>query len=599
MFGLLRDVGRYMSGASKSPIEQLSEPLGPQYQYGVAICFDRAGTYRGVKLVKGADGVIYKFGTPGGTDFTLVSRHSGTTKKVVKRLCKNASAILDADGGTKTHQLIAGCLASIENRIDFVAADVDRVTPEDEGRDKRVYVFWALLEDESVTGLFNFPEVQDHLVHAQLERYGSKRESRTPLKAPRRVCSVCGEQVDEVYGNFTDIACYNLDKPGLITGGFDYSQAPANFPICRTCILLVLAGKTFAEQHLTFRLAGLSYWLLPQALDPKLYDTMLESIREAETRQTLGERLKTLTDDDQEIFRYLTRNLETKKIGDLLVLNMVFFESKQAAWRIIAEIREVLPSRVKELLEAKMWIQGRDEMVRSKREREGEYRFTLKSIRPFCGALQKQSDKRFLSYVEAIFKGTRLDRRAVVKDLANGILASQKKNPDHAGFTVRDAWATYLFLSRIDAITNGGKAMQDRSSDNRYEAFLNDNCGFFRDVYTRTAFLSGCYVGAVLYVQRKARGSQPFAKKFLGRKLNRGALRDLYMQAETKLRQYDALGVVNTLSPLVAEAWIQSGKEWNLSDDETTFAFSLGVTLQPKLATKGEQDEKIPVKVET
>lgn len=82
MFHLLRDLGEHISKEGTSPVDQIAEPLGAAYHYGVAVCFDEAGSYRGVTLKQGYSGVIYKSGPSNGFDFTLVSRHSGNLGSV-------------------------------------------------------------------------------------------------------------------------------------------------------------------------------------------------------------------------------------------------------------------------------------------------------------------------------------------------------------------------------------------------------------------------------------------------------------------------------------------------------------------------------------
>jgi len=378
-----------------------------------------------------------------------------------------------------------------------VVNDLERALPVDLDVTKRAYVFWATMEGDRISGFHRLPQIREHLVSASFARYGSKKEAKgMTLMGLERTCSICGETAGVVYGNFTDIACYNLDKPGFITGGFGYQRAPANFPICRSCILHVNAGRNYVERHLRFHLGGLDYWLLPKAQDPQLYQTVLRSIEGSETRQTLGRGLSVLTDDEHELFGAITQDLDQNRSADLLMLNLFFYEEKNAAWRITAEIGEILPSRLEILFEAKKKIQTEhEEMHLSKRGRDSGYLFSLRTIRPFCGAGDKQSDRRFLAYLEAIFKGHRLDPKRVFKDLSGGVVAAQKKNDGTHGSAMRDAWATYLFLSGIGAIPSGGDEMKKNERDSSYEAFMEANSGYFGNAYRRAAFLTGCTWG--------------------------------------------------------------------------------------------------------
>lgn len=588
MFGLLRDVGQYLSPDSTNPVKMLTEPIGDNYYYGVAICFNPSGLYQGVRLQTGSKGVLFKnphSSTP--YSYTLVLRHSGKVNNVYERLKKNAEKICENFPKSENISLLRNCISETDNKKDKIISDIEDIIPEDASQKKRVYLYWGLIEKEVVKGFYEFPEVQEFLVRTKMNIYGTK--DNTPLQLTNHICSVCGIKAEKVYGNFTEIQCYNLDKMGSITGGFNYARAPANFPICEECILYVLAGKNYAKQNLSFSLAGYSYWLLPQASTPDLFKVILSSIEESHSRQSLGKELDTITARQDEILDIIANKMELRP--ELLTLNLIFYEEKQAAWRIKSEIREVLPSRIKALYEAKKKIQIKEEMPISKKERENKYYFTLKAIHPFCGDSGKQSEQKFLTYIETIFKGGKLQEDIVLRDLANGIIDAQKsdlKNKSNfSPLKVRDGWATYLFLSEIDSLVKkGGNIMSKRSSaENRYYEYMSENPEFFNDKYRRTAFLTGCFINSVLYIQRKKRNSQPFAKKFMGRKLNGKIIRDLYTQGETKLRQYEALGIVGRLNPLVADSWVSCGDLWEITDDETTFAFTLGVTLGPKLAS--------------
>ena len=597
---LLRDLGEYVSESS-SIIEKISQPLGRQYHYGMAICFDYEGVYRGIKMTQGSTDVIYKKGPSNGSDFTLVSKlGSSGVAKTVRRLSKNAEKMAIFFNKTLFEKLIEACLKSVNNGFEDIVSDLDDKLPSDSGQDKRVFLYWAILDGNKIKPFYNMKEVQEYLIDAQLNRYATKKEGdkTIPTEAHDSVCSICGVKSSKLYGNFSEIQCYNLDKIGTIAGGFDYSMAAQNFPICENCILNIQAGKSYAEKNLSFTLAGYSYWLLPKTNDTHIFNVVLESINESETRQqTLGKELDTITASQNEILDLIAEKMKTK--AELLTLNLIFYEKKQNSWRIRAEIREVLPSRISTLYEAKRSIQSKKEMKISKKEQKQGYRFTLKSISAFSGDISKKSERKFLEYVESIFRSTKIDEEIVMRDIVNGILAAQKNDLKNKSnnfvFTVRDAWAMYLFLSEIGSLRKkGGKNMKNgnNAASDSYSQYMKEYAEFFENVYRRAAFLTGCFVSSVLYVQNSKRNSQPFAKKFMGRKLNKKIIKDLYVQGETKLRQYDSLGIVNKLNPILAESWMSCGDKWEISDDETTFAFMLGLNLGPKLAAENMEVKK-------
>ena len=129
--------------------------------------------------------------------------------------------------------------------------------------------------------------------------------------------------------------------------------------------------------------------------------------------------------------------------------------------------------------------------------------------------------------------------------------------------------------------------------DNAYGRFMAEHQDFFDRPEKKVAFLTGCYVDTVCYIQRKPEhlGNDPFFRKVRGLKMDQKRLQKIYPEARDKLHQYDSLGlVVTTLDPQLAQAWIDCGDRWDLSDDEGTFAFTLGVSLARKVRGAKDSD---------
>lgn len=501
MFTLLRDLGAHLSEAeATSELDQLSEPLGENYVYGLAICFDRDGEFQGVRLTEGQGEIIYKRGSTRGNDYTLVSRTSAKTENVVPRLKRNASKIIEwGNEEDETIALIDRCHTTVEEReAEVIEAVLDRY-PDDAGTDKRVFAYWSLVENGDIRPLCQKQMIKDFLAHAVFESYAERSSANVRMLDDNGTCSLCADSDVTVYGNFSDIACYNIDKPGFITGGFAYAQTTQNFPVCRSCILAVRGGKEFVEEHLDFFMAGLNYWLLPDAHDPKVYRVLLESIKDRH-RQTLGEDARSIVADERDILGYISDVLGDEKGHDPVTLNFFFYESSQGAWRIVGEMRRVLPSRIQALYAAKSGIEDRPDVVLSSKEAEDGYRFNLLKLRPFCGSFDSQDDRKLIRYLEAIFQGDALREKRVISDLVGGIISAHKDavddgNVGRARYTIRDAWATYRFLDRIDAMKgqHGGEGVTiEYDEDNGYTRYIDDHPDFFGDAERTAAFLTGC-----------------------------------------------------------------------------------------------------------
>lgn len=598
MFELLRKLGSHLREIEgTSELQQLADHIGDDYHYGLAICFDRKGAYHGIRLTEGTDNILYKFGSPRGNDYTLVSRTSGNTENVVPRLRRNAEKILEwAQAHKKNAESLSWCHNSAEAQEETIQHDLVDTYPDDADASKRVFAYWAILDGDSPTGFYETPVVREYLEAQALEDY-ALRSSTKKRMAGQGTCAVCGTSDSDVYGNFSEIATYNIDKPGFIAGGFDYAQTVNNLPVCTTCILDLLGGKTYAENNLDFYLGGLRYWALPDSTDPDAYRFLLDDLVRTENRQTLGHGSKNIAASEYDIHGIVANRAEDGKTQDPVTLSLFFYESSQASWRIISEVRRILPSRISNLYDAKEAIEGMVELQLSKRDRENGFTFDLRTVRPFTDhPRNSEINREFLRYIEALFNAEELNRHRVLRGICRSILdahkdAAREGAPWPVFYRTRDAWATYQFLLMTDTISKEETMTQPLQGTDGYTSFMNEHPEFFGRPERRAAFLTGCYVGSVLYAQRKARGSEPFVKKFLGQKLDKDRLMRLYNEGKEKLVHYEGGGLVHKLEPLIAETWVDAQPNWALDDEETTFAFNLGWTLNQKLATDNRSME--------
>ena len=578
MFERLLHISQIRYGDESDRIKLLNEGLEPSYHYGLAVCFDEVGQYKNIIMIEGSKNVIYIKGAPNGFDPLAISKYAGSPKKVTQRLRKCLETFNQSPQAETIQDQIDNILDGYNDLQ--IAEDIENELEKLDTREKYPFVYLSWLEGTKPVPFYENKYFKQFAISEVISRYGSY--DKQPLEAENQVCSVCGKSADKVYGNFSLIACYNLKRRGLITGGMDHGAATRNFPVCDYCMLAVSKGWNFVNSNLQFNLAGETYLLLPQIHNPKLRGYVIEELEKRERGISLKkDALKTITNSENEILDAIA---DVSGDKDEIILSMIFFQKNKAAWRITAEIPTVLPSRIKEIYRIKSQIDSDPLLIFGK---DKAYGFTLKNLRQFTGTrTDKSSQKQFLAYVDKIFAGrtSKIAREVFFRDTVSVILTSYKREPDKAIFTVRDAWATYRFLSRLDILTppKGGVTMAE--SDNVYGKFLVMHDDFFNCQEKAVAFLTGCYVSAVAWIQHKNLDNSPFLKKVQGIKMDRRKLQQIYPEAQTKLRQYDSFGLVaKTLDPQLAEAWIKCGEEWTISDEESTFAFTLGMSLADKI----------------
>lgn len=593
MFSKLLELNRIVLAGSESSdelVNKLLEPLPAIYQHGLAICFDKSGLYQGIKLITGNRDVFYKSGPPNGFDPTAVSKYPGSGVKVANRLKKCVEAFAADRVTVKLHTFLKDILHNYDAVL--IAEEIDETLTHLD-KNYRAYLFIARLDEGDLQPLYSEKCVADFMVSNVLEAYG---RGNSDLSARDRCCSICGGENRQVYGNFSLLKCYNLAKAGAITGGFSRNQAPNNFPVCPTCIASVSAGYSFVSDNLIFSVGGEQYMLLPSISDEQIQKQFIDFIKDQRTRTSLGEPLEKITAQEREIFK----ELSVLGTGDTLSLTMVFFYGKNQEWKISAEISEMLPSRLERIYEIKHALELEEVFILNKKERNvNKAYFTLKTIRQFTGIDGRASRKKFMAYVEAIFSnGGSLPERVVLSDLVKAIVSSYKNQPSVAPFVVRNALMTYLFLAKLGVLAGKEESEMIEIGNNEFGAFIKDKAAFFDKPEKVAAFLTGCYVARLLFVQHKARHSKsaPFLNKLRGLKLGRRQLERLYNDAQNKIRQYEKFGsyrYVAKINPILDNAWVACGSRWNATDDETTFAFNIGMGLSWQITNESMPVEEL------
>jgi CRISPR-associated protein Csh1 len=559
--------------------ERLNEGMPANYDRGLALCFGPKGEWRGVKTYNGNQGVVYRSGPPNGTDFTPCCKLAGNT---ANRLASAVKALAEAPGlSAEQGQWLVESLVTFNDAQTAIWAEVDAAQQAAgiDGKEHRGYVYWA---DDQMAPVYAWPETRAILVDQALDAFSGKGGERA-----QGTCAVCGATAVKVYGNYAVLACYNLNNPGSIAGGFQAGKAHRNFPVCGDCALSIAETFTFAESHLSSSMAGQSYLILPYSNHPEVREELRVRLRQHPDRYQLGKARDLLADE-------LALTDEFAGVGDQLAIALIFFKQQNAAWRVQAEIQQLLPSRLHRLHETgRMIAQAVDLIAESKTDIK-PVQITALTFKNFSSPSDKPSDDTLRGWLAALFAGQTVNARHFLHSLVAKLLTTGKRNPDLLHWMTRHAWGLYRYARLTQLIVldpvKEHPAMSDTIPNSPYGRYVTEHADFFRRPEAVVAFLTGCYAAQVTSVQRQERGADPFAKKFIGRLLTRQHLQRLYREGHGKLAQYGKLGyVIAGLDPDLANAWVVCGEDWGISDEETTFAFTIGYSLAYRI---GQLDKK-------
>ena len=586
MFQRLYELSDLLNVKDFNPWELLNQGMPENYERGFAICFDLRGNYVGIKTInshKGISerGVVYLPG-PSNNSPPLIpcTRLSAKMETKISYLFKCTRDISQADDlpefwkiwlaevDWNNKELIKNIALEIAKRA--YEAVVGEKLPS--GKIRSGYTFPACYENGQIKPVFELAAAKKLMV--------GKAEAIWRNHGVREgICSVCGGS-GEVFGNFARLKCYSLDKPGMITGGFNTALAHRNFPVCTSCAYRLSFAIHYVRDRLTASMAGQPYMILPfSSSDPELKKLIKEELELRPNRFSISRQCDLIAGHESEFLSYI----HEEKLKDQLAFALIFFKESNAEWKIMAEVQQVLPSRMRELQQARKKVAGESVLMISGDRGKRPFSISANSFRLFAGAgSNKASDRIICQWLTAVFEGLRIERESFLKHIVDRLLAVERQEASKLFYYTSQAWGLYLFARYINFIPKGEECMNREYPDSPFGKYMSEHAEFFSRPEIIASFLTGCYVNTVCSVQKEERNSKkaPFAKKFLGRLLSRNHLKRLYREGHDKLSQYDKLGYVATdLDPDLAQAWVQCGDTWQISDEEATFAFTVGYSL--------------------
>ncbi|WP_353685113.1 TIGR02556 family CRISPR-associated protein [Thermodesulfovibrio sp. 3907-1M] len=385
-----------------------------------------------------------------------------------------------------------------------------------------------------------------------------------------KTCSICGEVKDTVSARTYVYQFDTDDKPGFITG-FKKENYWKNIPVCQDCRDLLQRGRNFIEDKLTFKFYGLKYQLIPKFLlgGQDIIKEILDILSDTHKNISLKERkINRLTDDEQEILEYISEK------EDALTLNFLFLRRQQSAERILLLIEDVFPSRLREIFNAKRYV---DELFNEE--------FNFGKIRVFFSKSDDEKretdlDKYFLEIVNSVFKDKKIDFNFLLKFFMNGI-RKDFINDNFYKLKIRDAMMCVSFFENLGLI----KFKEVPMEQNIFEEVFNKYGKSLNTPEKRGIFLLGALTQMLLNKQYSERESKPFMKKLKSLKMDEKDIKALLPEVQNKLEEYEAFDKGKRLIAQEASKYLlQAGDGWKMSVYEINFYFACGMNMSEEVA---------------
>jgi CRISPR-associated protein Csh1 len=426
------------------------------------------------------------------------------------------------------------------------------------------------------------------------EKYNTKSLGKN------KTCSVCRATKEEVYGFVSTFNFYTVDKPGMVSGGFDQSLAWKNYPVCLDCALALERGKKYLNDFSHFRFYGFDYYVIPKPLfgaDSEVYE-ILKTFQSENEKIKLNEKYQSLMSDTKvEILNHLS-NKENS-----FLCNILIYQENNNEFKIERYIEDIFPSRLKQLFDAKNLIDNKPVFgslnvpvfIDKKKTGERPFEFTFDSIYHFFGK-DNNEDPYFLDIVSRIFSGKEISYPFIISGITRKIRNLYAQNIPARESTLRGL-ALLAYLDELELFgkhergitmtTQPKSIVIDGSSDTkkRAEAIFQEFSTFFNTPAKRAVFLEGVLCQKLLGIQHHERDATPFRIKLQGLKLDQNRVQALLPQIQNKLEEYKS-NYYRDLETLISASMIEAGNEWKLSKDEISFYFVLGMNLANQVAAK-------------
>jgi CRISPR-associated protein Csh1 len=434
-------------------------------------------------------------------------------------------------------------------------------------------------------------------IFIQRSRASFSQKYNKESRSENQICSVCRKKRPEVFGFVSTYNFYTVDKPGMVSGGFDQSKAWKNYPVCLECALALEKGKNYLDKYSHFTFYGFDYYVIPKPLikqgRDEIYQTLRHFREDAKNKIKITEYYQTLmSQTEDEILKYLSEKENS------FLCNILIYQENNNEFKIEKYIEDIFPSRLKELFDAKTFVDNNQTLkaskltilVDKKKTEKIPFEFTFESVYHFFGKeLDQNARTYFLDIVSRIFSGKLISYPFIL----SGIIRKLRKQfaQDYSNKeSVLRGLAFLLYLDKLKILsgyqegmkmTNQSKGIRlDESSvmNQKAESLFKEFSGFFNTSAKRAVFLEGVLCQKLLNIQYHERNATPFRTKLQGLKLDQRKIQTLLPEIQNKLEEYKA-NYYRDLEQLVSALMIEAGSKWDLSKDEIAFYLVFGMNL--------------------
>ncbi len=429
-----------------------------------------------------------------------------------------------------------------------------------------------------------FQPIVDKVLNAPFEAYYHKY--KTTSRANDQVCYVCDSRKNEIWGFADTFAFYSANEFAYIAGGFEREKSWRNYPVCPDCARLLQSGRDFLEKHLNFTFYGNNYYLIPApTMDTSAFvealDILKDEFKAFKMNRDAAKTHKQIVEVEEDVFATLAKQKNS------ISFSLFFYKTQNSEFKIMQEIQDVLPSRFRQIIDAKESLRKFPEFQGLKgiyKKDEGDdLSFDFGILRTF---FDKDFNKAFLELTARIFKDKPIEKQFILHRISDYLAEKYRKDELYHEFF--KAMLLMKFLYHLQLIKNE-PLKKEVNMANMFEDYFQMHPEFFDADIKKALFLEGLLVEKLLNIQFTERGSKPFRSRLNGLKIDSRTVKRLLPEAIEKLEQYKK-NYYKDLESLISTYLVAGEPDLKkMTVDEISFYFVMGMNLAKMFKPKEEE----------
>lgn len=420
-----------------------------------------------------------------------------------------------------------------------------------------------------------------------------------PLVLKNELCSVCNEKKEELFGFVIPFTFYTL-KDNKFSYNLDANNSVKQCPICIECAKKIRGnGENFLENNLNFRLCNSKYFLLPEFIfqseeNTEKFKTIIKKIKKSRENVSQSKEAESLIISEDRILKEFENE-------NYLFLNLFFYEKEQSAFRILANIEEVLPSKLKRFYQVVKIVNDKFNDLSitvgsGEKERFIEFNFSVLSNildDPKKNVL-KQTKKEFFEILDKTLNFKTISEEFLFKKALNNLkfYHSNRNDEKNGGLYKYNfkklSFESFMYLNilyTLDITTNRKDVMENIETPN-LDLFCNEFPEFFNSPLRKGVFALGVLTEQLGYIQTKNGSSKAIYSSLKDFKMDLKHLQEkLIPNLKKKFHQYKKDFYYEKFAEEVSNCFMK-GKSENISTGELNYIFILGMNSSKKLYNK-------------